>query len=78
MGTSRRSFLKTVGVAGSLGLSERESLLSGFSESRNSDRIWDVHGHLHSVPGDSPEARMARLIQFADRVGIQCLILSQG
>lgn len=74
MRTSRRSFLKTVGVAGSLSFSE----LSGFSEAIRPFRIWDVHSHLHRVPGDTPEARMARLIQFADRLGIERLILSQG
>ena len=30
------------------------------------------------MPGDTPEARIARLIQFADRLGIERLILSQG
>jgi len=78
MRTSRRSFLKSVGMTGSLGLTESRPLLSGFLESRKPTRIWDVHSHLHHVPGDTPEARMARLIQFADRVGIERLILSQG
>ena len=65
-------------MAGSLGLAESQSLLSGILESRKTSRIWDVHSHLHRVPGDTPEARIARLIQFADRVGIERLILSQG
>ena len=41
-------------------------------------RIWDAHSHLHSAPGDSPEARMEVLIRCADRLGIERLILSQG
>src|SRR5213080_4045081 len=41
-------------------------------------RIWDVHSHLHSVPGNTPEERMTALIQFADRLGIERLLLSQG
>jgi len=78
METNRRSFLKNLGVAGSLGVAESGPLLAGFLESRRPSRIWDVHSHLHSVPGDTPEVRMARLIQFADRLGIERLILSQG
>ena len=76
--TNRRSFLKRCGLAASVGLAESQSLLSGILESRKTSRIWDVHSHLHHVPGDTPEARIARLIQFADRVGIERLILSQG
>src|SRR5207302_9984022 len=41
-------------------------------------RIWDIHSHLHSVPGDTPEARMEALIRCADRLGVERLILSQG
>ena len=41
-------------------------------------RIWDAHSHLHSVPGDNPEARMEVLIRCADRLGIERVILSQG
>ena len=41
-------------------------------------RIWDIHTHLHGVPGDTPEQRMEFLIRCADRVGIERLILSQG
>src|SRR3954463_2513023 len=41
-------------------------------------RIWDVHSHLHSAPGDTPEARMEVLIRCADRLGIERVILSQG
>src|SRR5947207_5305214 len=48
------------------------------SESSEHFRIWDVHSHLHSVPGNTPEERMTALIQFADRLGIERLLLSQG
>src|SRR5437773_12355304 len=41
-------------------------------------RIWDIHSHLHAAPGDTPEARVDALIRFADRAGIERLILSQG
>ncbi|MEO8125472.1 MAG: amidohydrolase family protein [Bryobacteraceae bacterium] len=41
-------------------------------------RIWDEHCHLYSVPGDTPEQRMEVLIECADRLGIERLLVSQG
>src|SRR5262249_44665202 len=41
-------------------------------------RIWDDHCHLGSVPGDTPEERIAVLVQCADRLGIERLLVSQG
>jgi len=40
--------------------------------------IWDLHCHLHGVPGVTPEQRMARLIAFADRLGIERLCVYMG
>jgi predicted TIM-barrel fold metal-dependent hydrolase len=40
--------------------------------------IWDVHTHLSGVPGDTPEDRLARLLEFADRMGIERLCVSMG
>ena len=40
--------------------------------------IWDLHCHLSGVPGTTPEQRMARLIEFADRMGIQRLCVYMG
>lgn len=40
--------------------------------------IWDVHCHLTSADGASPEERMAYLIRFMDRLGIQRVMLSLG
>jgi hypothetical protein len=40
--------------------------------------IWDAHCHLSGVPGNTPEERLARLLEFADRMGIQRLCLSMG
>src|SRR2546430_12278265 len=34
-------------------------------------RIWDQHSHLGSVPGDTPEERMAFLVKCMDRVGVE-------
>jgi len=41
-------------------------------------RIWDVHSHLDALPGNTPEERMAVLVQHMDRLGIERLIISQG
>ncbi len=70
---SRRSLLGSffVGLLGVLGGAQTQSTARRF-------RIWDIHSHLHSVPGDTPEKRMEVLIRCADRLGIERLILSQG
>ena len=41
-------------------------------------RIWDEHCHLGAVPGVTPEERIEVLIECADRLGIERLLLSQG
>lgn len=40
--------------------------------------IWDIHGHLSGVPGRTPEERMAQLMEFADRMGIERLCVFMG
>lgn len=40
--------------------------------------IWDVHTHLHGVEGRTPEERMANLIRFADRMGVERVCLYMG
>src|SRR5262245_36832073 len=40
--------------------------------------IWDVHSHLHGVDGRTPEEKMARLVKFADRMGVERLVISMG
>lgn len=71
---NRRTLLNAFCASGGTAL-----LGSGLSEAQPTDlRIWDIHSHLHGVPGDTPEQRMEFLIRCADRVGIERLILSQG
>jgi uncharacterized protein len=48
------------------------------ASSKMNPTIWDVHCHLSGVPGDSPEARLGKLIEFADRMGIERLCISMG
>jgi predicted TIM-barrel fold metal-dependent hydrolase len=40
--------------------------------------IWDLHCHLSGVPGRTPDERMAQLIAFADRMGIERLCVYMG
>jgi predicted TIM-barrel fold metal-dependent hydrolase len=40
--------------------------------------IWDVHVHLHGVDGRTPEEKMAQLLRFADRLGVERLVVFMG
>jgi uncharacterized protein len=40
--------------------------------------IWDLHCHLTNARGETPEERMAYLIRFMDRLGIERVMLSLG
>src|SRR5580658_311403 len=76
---NRRNFLQTRGAAGSVALANAEPWDIRSEAGLGEDmRIWDQHAHLGSVPGDTPEERMAFLVKCMDRVGVERLILSQG
>jgi uncharacterized protein len=40
--------------------------------------IWDLHCHLSGIDGDTPDLRMANLIRFADRMGIERVVVFMG
>jgi uncharacterized protein len=42
------------------------------------DAVWDLHCHLHGVPGRTPEERMVQLLRCATRVGIARLCVFMG
>jgi len=44
----------------------------------NMSEIWDVHCHLSGVPGSTPEARLGKLLEYADRMGIARLCVFMG
>lgn len=44
----------------------------------NRIRIWDCHSHLGNVRGEKPADRMARLIEYADRMGVERLVVFMG
>jgi predicted TIM-barrel fold metal-dependent hydrolase len=66
-------------------LSRRQLIASGTTASlalaqRPIERpaIWDVHCHITSAVGATPEERMAYLIRFMDRMGVDRVMLSLG
>ncbi len=40
--------------------------------------IWDLHCHFGALPGDTPDARMEKLVRFADRMGIERMCIFMG
>ena len=40
--------------------------------------IWDLHCHLSGVPGNTPEARLGKMLEYADRMGIARLCVFMG
>lgn len=40
--------------------------------------IWDLHCHLGGFPGRTPDERMARLMEYADRMGIDRVVVFMG
>jgi predicted TIM-barrel fold metal-dependent hydrolase len=40
--------------------------------------IWDVHCHLANLPGSTPEERLGRLLEYADRMGIRRVCVYMG
>ena len=41
-------------------------------------RIWDLHAHFSGVSGDTPEARVERLVAYADRMNVERFCLFMG
>ena len=78
MSGSRRAFISGLCAAAA-------GAQQGPAARRNADappakrfRVWDEHCHMGAVPGDTPEERIEVLIECADRLGIERLLLSQG
>ena len=61
-----------------LAISQTESSFSSPVASGAPGPIWDAHCHLTSLVGDAPEQRLTQLITFADRLGIDRIVLSLG
>ena len=79
MDVDRRTILKGLAAGFVAVRAQAEGLATAQSLApEHSFRIWDVHSHLGSLPGDTPEEKMKVLIRDMDRLGIERLILSQG
>jgi len=65
------------GIAASVASQYRPSLASGASSNLHDVQVWDMHGHLSS-PGNTPGERMDNLLKFADRMGIERVIVFMG
>jgi uncharacterized protein len=74
----RRTILKGLAAGVISAGAKFEGQSASAIELYRSFRIWDVHSHLASLPGETPEGRMAVLVRDMDRLGIERLILSQG
>ncbi len=48
------------------------------SSSDHRFEIWDGHGHLAGVPGETPAERLGVLVKYADRMGIARLSVCMG
>jgi predicted TIM-barrel fold metal-dependent hydrolase len=40
--------------------------------------IWDLHCHLSGVDGQTPDERIAQLMDYADRMGVERLVFFMG
>jgi predicted TIM-barrel fold metal-dependent hydrolase len=73
---SRRTLCKRA-LAG-LALSRAVSVSSYTINSGSAGPIWDAHSHLTSLAGETPEERFGQLLKFADRLGVERVVLSLG
>lgn len=41
-------------------------------------KIWDLHAHIAPLPGRTPEEKMAQLMAYADRMGVERVVIYMG
>lgn len=71
----RRAFLKHVAAALPAMARGSSGAPPAFAASAP---VWDGHCHLVGVAGDSPERRMAELVKYSDRAGIERSVVFMG
>jgi uncharacterized protein len=74
----RRTFFKYLYGSLSLATIRAAWLSSGNLMAQKPPLIWDVHFHLTSWPGETPEDRMKEVVKVLDRMGIDRVMLSLG
>src|SRR5205809_4210335 len=75
---NRRTLLRRFCGSLSLALAQDKPRFSSTTETNAPTLIWAVHCHLSTAPGETPEERMRQLVKFADRLGIDRVMLSLG
>src|SRR5438876_8190055 len=75
---NRRTLLRRFCGSLSLALAQAKPRFSSTTETNAPTQSWEVHGHLRTAPGETPEERMTQLVKFADRLGIDRVMLSLG
>ena len=65
-------------MAAPLGYQGKAAALPYHMTDEFNNMIWDLHCHLSGVTGRTPDERMAQLIGFADRMGIERLGVFMG
>jgi len=70
---NRRSFISSMPL-----LAAGPAAKAAEPAAKPSSEIWDVHCHLFGVSGRTPEERVAELIRFGDRMGIERFVIFMG
>jgi uncharacterized protein len=76
--TRRAVLVRTLGAAAGTAAAHCLQGVGAFAEAADpAGEIWDVHVHLTGTNG-TPEERIDQLLKFADRMGVDRLVLSLG
>jgi predicted TIM-barrel fold metal-dependent hydrolase len=77
--TRRAMLLRTAqtSAVAAIGCGVKRASAAEASSQAAGDRIWDMHGHLSGADG-TPEESIRRLLKYADRMGIERLIVYMG
>ncbi|MFH1920733.1 MAG: amidohydrolase family protein [Planctomycetota bacterium] len=76
---TRRAMLARTAHAAALAVVSNARSLSAEQPSSETPPalVWDAHGHIQAA-GGTPQVQMARLLEYADRMGVDRLILFMG
>jgi len=72
-----RTALAGAAAAAAAGAALRPLLARDASIEKPKEPVWDAHAHLDGVAG-SPEERIAELLKYADRQGVDRLVVCMG
>ena len=78
----RRLFLQTTAAASLAGVAQKapgaETARQAVAADSGADMIWDLHCHFSGVSGTTVEERITQILEYADRMGVQRLVLFMG